>query len=82
MLYRSSACEQYIYCWCRQPLTLRRSVNRILSEVATKKEHSFWKRLFSVTIDRDRIAAWGNDLDRIILLFNVCFSNVFQLLIE
>ncbi|KAG0697469.1 hypothetical protein DFH29DRAFT_856929, partial [Suillus ampliporus] len=40
------------------------SVNRINSDVATKKEQGFWKRLFSVTIDRDQIAAWDKDLDR------------------
>jgi len=28
-------------------------------------------RLFSVTIDRDLIAGWDKDLDRVLLLFNV-----------
>ncbi|KAG1724117.1 P-loop containing nucleoside triphosphate hydrolase protein [Suillus occidentalis] len=29
-----------------------------------------WPRLLSVTIDRDRIAGWEKDLDRVLLLFN------------
>jgi hypothetical protein len=31
--------------------------------VASKKEKTVWMRLFSVTIDRDRITAWEKDLD-------------------
>jgi hypothetical protein len=46
------------------------SVNRINSEVASKKEHRFLHRLFSVTIDRDQIAGWEKDLDRLLALFN------------
>ncbi|KAG0697455.1 hypothetical protein DFH29DRAFT_149418 [Suillus ampliporus] len=45
------------------------SVNRINSEVATK-EQGFFKRLFSVTIDRDHISGWEKDLDRVLVLFN------------
>ncbi|KAG1745505.1 P-loop containing nucleoside triphosphate hydrolase protein [Suillus paluster] len=46
------------------------SVNRINSEIASKKEQGFWSRLFSVTIDRDRIVGWEKDLDRFLALFN------------
>ncbi|KAG2126938.1 hypothetical protein DEU56DRAFT_535069 [Suillus clintonianus] len=46
------------------------SVNRIYTEVALKKEQGFWKSLFSVTIDRDQIAGWEMDLDRVLALFN------------
>ncbi|KAG0693919.1 P-loop containing nucleoside triphosphate hydrolase protein [Suillus ampliporus] len=46
------------------------SVNRINSEVSTKKEQGFFKRLFSVTIDRDHISGWEKDLDRVLVLFN------------
>ncbi|KAG2126913.1 hypothetical protein DEU56DRAFT_982812 [Suillus clintonianus] len=46
------------------------SVNRIYTEVASKKEQGFWKSLFSVTIDRDQIAGWETDLDRVLTLFN------------
>ncbi|KAG1724363.1 hypothetical protein EDB19DRAFT_1834219 [Suillus lakei] len=46
------------------------SVNRINNEVASKKEHRFLHRLFSVTIDRDQIAEWEKDLDRLLALFN------------
>ncbi|KAG2126922.1 hypothetical protein DEU56DRAFT_534411 [Suillus clintonianus] len=49
---------------------LNKSVNRINSEVASKKEQGFWHKLISVTIDRDRIAGWEKDLDRVLLLFN------------
>ncbi|KAG1725885.1 uncharacterized protein EDB91DRAFT_80485 [Suillus paluster] len=38
---------------------LNKTVNRINSEVASKKEEGFWQRLFSVTIDRDQIAGMG-----------------------
>ncbi|KAG1733921.1 uncharacterized protein EDB91DRAFT_1084306 [Suillus paluster] len=47
-----------------------RSVNRINSEVASRKEQGFWKRLFSVTMDRDQIAGWEKDLDRVLVLFS------------
>jgi len=56
-------------------MTPCRSVNRINSEVASKKEHRFLHRLFSVTIDRDQIAGWEKDLDRLLALFNVCLDN-------
>ncbi|KAG1764263.1 hypothetical protein EV702DRAFT_110804 [Suillus placidus] len=49
---------------------LNKSVNRINSEVASKKEQGFWQRLLSVTSDRDRIAGWEKDLDRVIPLFS------------
>ncbi|OJA13904.1 hypothetical protein AZE42_07844 [Rhizopogon vesiculosus] len=49
---------------------LNLSVNRIYSEVASKKELKWWQRLFSVTIDRDQISGWEKDLDRILVLFN------------
>ncbi|KAG1725882.1 uncharacterized protein EDB91DRAFT_1254566 [Suillus paluster] len=46
------------------------SVNRIYSEVASKKEQGFWQRLLSVTSDHDWITRWEKDLDRVIPLFN------------
>ncbi|KAG0702571.1 hypothetical protein DFH29DRAFT_999267 [Suillus ampliporus] len=46
------------------------SVNRINSEVSTKKEQGFFKRLFSVTINRDHISGWEKDLDHVLVLFN------------
>ncbi|KAG2035382.1 hypothetical protein BDR03DRAFT_1093158 [Suillus americanus] len=49
---------------------LNKSVNRINSDVASSKEQGFWRRLFTVTIDRDKIAAWEKDLDRVLGLFN------------
>ncbi|KAG1724014.1 hypothetical protein EDB19DRAFT_2043614 [Suillus lakei] len=49
---------------------LNKSVNRINSDVASKKEQGFWKRLFAVTIDRDKITGWEKDLDRVLGLFN------------
>jgi hypothetical protein len=62
-------------------MALCRSVNRINSEVASKKEQGFWHRLLSVTIDRDRIAGWEKDLDRVLLLFNVCLWDYSELLL-
>ncbi|KAG2126919.1 hypothetical protein DEU56DRAFT_534144 [Suillus clintonianus] len=50
---------------------LDKAVNRIYSEVASKKEQGFLHRLLSVTSDRDRIVRWEKDLDRVIPLFNV-----------
>ncbi|KAG0695415.1 hypothetical protein DFH29DRAFT_1005488 [Suillus ampliporus] len=49
---------------------LNKSVNRIYSEAASKKEQGFWRRIFFVSNDRDRIAGWEKDLDRVLLLFN------------
>ncbi|KAG1840377.1 hypothetical protein DFJ58DRAFT_748763 [Suillus subalutaceus] len=49
---------------------LNKSVNRINSDVASSKEQGFWRRLFTVTIDRDKITAWEKDLDRVLGLFN------------
>ncbi|KAG0697452.1 hypothetical protein DFH29DRAFT_1022144 [Suillus ampliporus] len=46
------------------------SVNRINSDVASRKEQGIFKRLFSVTIDRDQIGGWEKDLDRVLVLFN------------
>ncbi|KAG1733917.1 P-loop containing nucleoside triphosphate hydrolase protein, partial [Suillus paluster] len=46
------------------------SVNRINSEVASRKEQGFWKKLFFVAIDRDQIAGWEKDLDRVLVLFS------------
>ncbi|KAG1724368.1 hypothetical protein EDB19DRAFT_1949923 [Suillus lakei] len=46
------------------------SVNRMNSEAASKKEQRFWQRIFSVRIDRDQIAGWEKDFDRVIALFN------------
>ncbi|KAG1745212.1 P-loop containing nucleoside triphosphate hydrolase protein [Suillus lakei] len=40
------------------------------SEAASKKEQRFWQRIFSVRIDRDQIARWEKDFDRVIALFN------------
>ncbi|KAG2358414.1 hypothetical protein BDR07DRAFT_284585 [Suillus spraguei] len=48
---------------------LNKSVNRINSDVESSKEQGFWHRLFSVTIDRDRIARWEKDLDQVLMLF-------------
>ncbi|KAG2360401.1 hypothetical protein BDR07DRAFT_1487061 [Suillus spraguei] len=48
---------------------LNKSVNRINSDVASSKEQGFWHRLFSVTIDRDRITKWEKDLDQDLMLF-------------
>ncbi|KAG1874952.1 hypothetical protein F4604DRAFT_1680811 [Suillus subluteus] len=47
-----------------------KSVNRINSDVASSKEQGFWRRLFTVTIDRDKIAVWEKDLDCVLGLFN------------
>ncbi|KAG0694302.1 hypothetical protein DFH29DRAFT_1083878 [Suillus ampliporus] len=49
---------------------LNKSVNRIYSDVASKKEQGFWQKLLSVTSDRDRITRWEKDLDRVLPLFN------------
>ncbi|KAG1841437.1 P-loop containing nucleoside triphosphate hydrolase protein [Suillus subalutaceus] len=49
---------------------LNKSVNRINSDVASSKEQGFWRRLSTVTIDRDKIAVWEKDLDRVLGLFN------------
>ncbi|KAG2030685.1 hypothetical protein BDR03DRAFT_1095915 [Suillus americanus] len=49
---------------------LNKSVNRINSDVASTKEQGFWRRLFAVTINHDKIAAWEKDLDRVLGLFN------------
>ncbi|KAJ8591010.1 hypothetical protein M405DRAFT_815025 [Rhizopogon salebrosus TDB-379] len=49
---------------------LNLSVNHVNSEVASKKEQTFLGRLFFVTIDRDRIASWEKELDRVLILFN------------
>ncbi|KAG2143110.1 hypothetical protein BD769DRAFT_1772188 [Suillus cothurnatus] len=55
----------------RHALTqLNKSVNRINSDVESSKEQRFWRRLFTVTIDRDKIAKWDKDLDRVLGLFN------------
>ncbi|KAG0695412.1 hypothetical protein DFH29DRAFT_270033 [Suillus ampliporus] len=62
----------------RQPLghalsELNKTVSHISSEVASKKERGFWnlKRFFAVTIDRDQIAKWEKDIDRVLKLFNL-----------
>ncbi|KAG2035401.1 hypothetical protein BDR03DRAFT_962563 [Suillus americanus] len=49
---------------------LNKSVNRINSDVASSKEQGFWRRLFTVTVDRNKIAVWEKDLDRVLGLFN------------
>ncbi|OAX36390.1 hypothetical protein K503DRAFT_858020 [Rhizopogon vinicolor AM-OR11-026] len=46
------------------------SVNHVNSEIASRKEGNFLHRVFSVTIDRDKIAGWEKDLDRALMLFN------------
>ncbi|KAG1724979.1 hypothetical protein EDB19DRAFT_1948328 [Suillus lakei] len=48
---------------------LNKLVNRINSNVASKKEQGIWHRLLSVTIDRNRIAGWEKDLDQALMLF-------------
>jgi hypothetical protein len=75
MHYPSLTSEPSRFYHRRNLLTLCRSVNRISSDVASKKEQGFFRRLFAVTIDRDKIAAWEKDLDRVLGLFNVCLSN-------
>ncbi|KAG1841448.1 hypothetical protein DFJ58DRAFT_748443 [Suillus subalutaceus] len=54
--------------WGMRCLSL--TINHINSEAASKTEQRFWQRFFSVTIDRDQIAQWEKDLDRVIALFN------------
>ncbi|KAG1883839.1 hypothetical protein F4604DRAFT_1677546 [Suillus subluteus] len=49
---------------------LNKSVNRINSDVASSEEQGFWRRFFTVTIDRDKITAWEKDLDCVLGLFN------------
>ncbi|KAG2360395.1 hypothetical protein BDR07DRAFT_150332 [Suillus spraguei] len=49
---------------------LNKSVNRINSNVASSKEQGLWRKIFFVTIDRDRIAGWEKDLDQVLTLFN------------
>jgi hypothetical protein len=76
MLYRRLTCEPNQSRQRCKPLTpLCRPVNRINSEVASKKEQKSWKKIFSATIDRDRIVAWEKDLDGTLQLFNVCVLN-------
>ncbi|KAJ8585539.1 hypothetical protein M405DRAFT_935977, partial [Rhizopogon salebrosus TDB-379] len=48
---------------------LNKAVNRVNSEVSSKKEQTILGRLFFATIDRDRIASWGKELDYAISLF-------------
>lgn len=50
-------------------------MGHINSEMASKKEQGVWMRLFSVTINRDLIAGWDKELDRVIVLFNVRLQN-------
>ena len=72
MLYHGLTCEPNQLYMCRKLMTSCRSVNRVNSEVASKKKQSLLQRLFSVRNDRDRIAGWGNDLDCVlVVLFNV-----------
>jgi hypothetical protein len=71
MLYHNLMSESDHNHCRRKPITPYRSVNRIHSELTPKKEQGIWPRLLSVTIDRDRIAGWEKDLDRVLLLFNV-----------
>jgi len=73
MLYHSLTCEQHQFHACWKLMTPCRSVNHINSEVASKKEQTFSQKLFSVTIDGDRIVGWEKDLDRVLVLFNVRF---------
>ncbi|KAJ8585535.1 hypothetical protein M405DRAFT_844470 [Rhizopogon salebrosus TDB-379] len=49
---------------------LNKSMNRVSSEVASKTEQTIWRRLSSVTIDRDCIASWEKELDGVLILFN------------
>ncbi|KAG2079897.1 hypothetical protein BD769DRAFT_1741610, partial [Suillus cothurnatus] len=49
---------------------LNKSVNRINSDVASRKEQGLLKQFFTAKIDRDKIAAWEKDLDRVLGLFN------------
>ncbi|KAG1813695.1 uncharacterized protein BJ212DRAFT_1578322 [Suillus subaureus] len=46
------------------------SVNCINSNIESKQEQGFWRRLFAVMIDHDEITAWEKDLDCILRFFN------------
>ncbi|KAG2353194.1 hypothetical protein BDR07DRAFT_1615088 [Suillus spraguei] len=48
---------------------LKETISRINNEVITSKEQGRLHKLFSVTIDRDRISRWKQDLDEILKLF-------------
>ncbi|KAG2358410.1 hypothetical protein BDR07DRAFT_1417880 [Suillus spraguei] len=48
---------------------LKETISRINNEVVTSKEQGRFHKLFSVTIDRDRISRWKQDLDEILKLF-------------
>ncbi|KAG2035400.1 hypothetical protein BDR03DRAFT_526788 [Suillus americanus] len=50
---------------------LNKSVNHINSDVESKKERKFWEKLWAVRIDRNQIADWEKDLDRVLGLFHV-----------
>ncbi|KAG2071831.1 hypothetical protein BDR04DRAFT_1154107 [Suillus decipiens] len=49
---------------------LNKSVNCMNSNVVSSKEQGLWRKIFFVTINRDRIAGWKKDLDRVLTLFN------------
>ncbi|KAG1874932.1 hypothetical protein F4604DRAFT_1955274 [Suillus subluteus] len=51
-------------------LELNSSVNDINNEVVSRKGKGLLKRFFSATIDRDQIASWEKDIDRVLVLFN------------
>lgn len=50
--------------------TLNSSVNDINDTVVSRKEQGLLKRFFSATVDRDQIASWEKDIDRILILFS------------
>ncbi|KAG1805873.1 hypothetical protein EV424DRAFT_258798 [Suillus variegatus] len=49
---------------------LNLSVNDINEKVVSRKEQGLLKRFFSATIDRDQIASWEKDIDRVLILFS------------
>ncbi|KAG1841412.1 hypothetical protein DFJ58DRAFT_856618 [Suillus subalutaceus] len=51
-------------------LELNSSVNDINNEVVSRKGKGLLKRFFSATIDRDQVASWEKDIDRVLVLFN------------
>ncbi|KAG2109053.1 uncharacterized protein F5147DRAFT_760854 [Suillus discolor] len=49
---------------------LNSSVNDINNKVISRKDQGLLKRFFSATIDRDQIASWEMNIDRVLVLFN------------
>jgi hypothetical protein len=51
---------------------LLRSVNGILEAVQAKIQSHFGSQVFHATVNRELISKWQQELDRFLLLFNVC----------